>query len=66
MHGRKFNLKFLDTAEAYFVCHIGRNFQISLFYASCHWVSVVRALYQAKNDAEITLTQPATSCVDLM
>ena len=25
--------KFLSTAEAYFVCHIGPNFQISLIYA---------------------------------
>ena len=25
--------KFLGTAEAYFVCHIGPNFQISLIYA---------------------------------
>ena len=24
--------KFLGTAEAYFVCHIGPNFQISLIY----------------------------------
>ena len=27
------NPKFLDLAEAYFVCHIGPNFQISLIYA---------------------------------
>ena len=35
LHGRKFNPnpKFLDTAEAYFVCHIGPIFQISLIYA---------------------------------
>ena len=35
MHGRKFNPnpKFLGTAEAYFVCHIGPIFQISLIYA---------------------------------
>ena len=34
-HGRKFNPnpKFLGTAEAYFVCHIGSIFQISLIYA---------------------------------
>ena len=25
--------KFLGTAKAYFVCHIGPNFQISLIYA---------------------------------
>jgi hypothetical protein len=25
--------KFLGTAKAYFVCHIGQNFQISLIYA---------------------------------
>ena len=35
LHGRKFTPtpKFLGTAEAYFVCHIGPNFQISLIYA---------------------------------
>ena len=35
LHGRKSNPnpKFLGTAEAYFVCHIGPNFQISLIYA---------------------------------
>ena len=27
------NPKFLGTAKAYFVCHIGQNFQISLIYA---------------------------------
>jgi hypothetical protein len=36
LHGRKFNPnpKFLGMAEAYFVCHIGPIFQISLIYAS--------------------------------
>ena len=35
LHGRKFNTnpKFLGTAEAYLVCHIGPIFQISLIYA---------------------------------
>ena len=35
MHGRKSTptLKFLGTAEAYFVGHISPNFQISLIYA---------------------------------
>ena len=35
LHGRKSNPnpKFLGTAEAYFVCHISPNFQISLNYA---------------------------------
>ena len=35
LHGRKSNPnpKFLGTAEAYFVCHIGPKFQISLIYA---------------------------------
>ena len=35
LHGLKFNPnpKFLGTAEAYFVCHIGPIFQISLIYA---------------------------------
>ena len=35
LHGRKFNPnpKFLGTAKAYFVCHIGPIFQISLPYA---------------------------------
>jgi hypothetical protein len=35
LHGRKFNpnSKFSGTAEAYFVCHIGPIFQISLIYA---------------------------------
>ena len=35
LHGRKSTptTKFLGTAEAYFVCHIGPNFQISLIYA---------------------------------
>ena len=28
------NPKFIGTAEAYFVCHIGPKFQISLIYAS--------------------------------
>ena len=31
--------KFLATAEAYFVCHIGPNFEISLIYAFI-WVLV--------------------------
>ena len=32
--------KFSGTAEAYFVCHIGPNFRISLIYAfiGCPWV----------------------------
>ena len=35
LHGQKSTPtpKFLGTAEAYFVCHIGQNFQISLNYA---------------------------------
>ena len=35
LHGRKsnFNPKFIGTAEAYFVCHIGSIFQIFLIYA---------------------------------
>jgi hypothetical protein len=35
LHGQKSTptLKFLGTAEAYFVCHLGPNFQISLIYA---------------------------------
>ena len=35
LHGRKSDPhpKFLGTAEAYFVCHIGPKFQISLIYA---------------------------------
>ena len=35
LHGRKSNPnpKFLGMAEAYFVCHIGPKFQISLIYA---------------------------------
>ena len=35
LHSRKFNPnpKFLGTGEAYFVCHIGPIFQISLIYA---------------------------------
>ena len=35
LHGRKWNPdpKFLGTAEAYFVCHIGPKFRISLIYA---------------------------------
>ena len=35
MHGRKSTPtpKFLGAAEAYFVCHISPNFQISLIYA---------------------------------
>ena len=34
LHGRKLTLtpKFLCTAEAYFVCHIGPSFQISTIY----------------------------------
>ena len=34
LHGQKLSPtpKFLGTAEAYFVCHIGPNFQISLIY----------------------------------
>ena len=36
LHSRKStpNPKFLGTAKAYFVCHIGPNFQISLIHAS--------------------------------
>ena len=41
LHGQKFypNPKFLGTAEAYFVCHIGPIFQISLVYTfiGCPW-----------------------------
>ena len=33
LQGQKSNPKFLGTAEAYFVCHIGPNFQIILIYA---------------------------------
>ena len=35
LHGRKSNPnpKFIGTAEAYFVCHIGPKFQVSLIYA---------------------------------
>ena len=35
LHGRKSNPnpKFIGTAEAYLVCHIGPKFQISLIYA---------------------------------
>ena len=35
MYGQKSNPnpKVSGTAEAYFVCHIGHNFQISLIYA---------------------------------
>ena len=35
LYGQKSNPnpKFLGTAEAYFVCHIGPNFQIFLIYA---------------------------------
>ena len=35
VHGRKLNPnpKFLGTAEAYFVCHIGPIFQIAFVYA---------------------------------
>ena len=35
LHGRKSTRtpKFLGAAEAYFVCHIGPNFQIYLIYA---------------------------------
>ena len=35
LHGRKSNpnSKFLGMAEAYFVCHIGHNFRLSLIYA---------------------------------
>ena len=35
LHGRKSNPnpKFLDMAEAYFVCYIGPKFYISLIYA---------------------------------
>ena len=35
LYGREFNPnpKFLGTAEAYFVCHIGPKIQISLIYA---------------------------------
>ena len=33
LHGRKSTPKFLGTAKAYFVCHIGQNFQIFSIYA---------------------------------
>ena len=47
LHGQKSNPnpKFLGTDKAYFVCHIGPNFQISLIYVFICQVSVVRALY---------------------
>ena len=42
LHGRKSNPKpkFIGTAEAYFVCHIGPDF----FDLCLHWVSVVCGL----------------------
>ena len=33
LHSRRSNSKFLGTTEAYFVRHIGPNFQISMIYA---------------------------------
>ena len=35
LHGRKSNPNpnFIDTDEAYFICHIGPKFQVSLIYA---------------------------------
>ena len=33
LQGQKSNPKFLGTAEAYFVCHIGEKFLISLIHA---------------------------------
>ena len=42
LHGRKSTPKFIGKAEAYFVFHIGPNFQISLISCLClHWLSVV-------------------------
>ena len=44
MHGQKFNPnpKFLGTAEAYFVCHIGEIFQIFLIYGCPQSVLVTK------------------------
>ena len=47
--------KFLGTAEAYFVCHIGPNFQISLIctFIGCPWsvaTTVTEAVSQAYED----------------
>jgi len=40
MNGRKSTPKSLGTAEAYFICHIGPNFQI-LIDLCLHWLSIV-------------------------
>ena len=43
LHGRKSTPtpKFLGAAKAYFVCHIGPNFQLSLIYAVELWILVI-------------------------
>ena len=48
LHGRKSTPtpKFLGTAKAYFVCHIGPNFQISLIYAFIGCPQSVGSLYK--------------------
>jgi threonine/homoserine/homoserine lactone efflux protein len=51
LHGQKSTLtpKFLVTAEAFFVCHIDPNFQISLIYAFIG-LSVVLVLFDVFSD----------------
>ena len=56
LHGQKSTPtpKFLGTAEAYYVCHIGPNFQISLIYAFIGCPQSVALIQSSTSDHTIT------------
>ena len=56
------NPKFLGTAKAYFVCHIGPNFQISLIFAFIGTVTE-SADFGFIPDNATTLTPPGSTGV---
>ena len=62
LHGRKFTPtpKFLGTAKAYFVCHFGPIFQISLIYAHIGCLQSVSWHYPSFLD-DISQTWPLCS-----
>ena len=62
LHGRKFNPnpKSLGTAEAYFVCHIGQIFQISLIYAFIGCPYSVESFIQLRKSTCLPQKLPTT------
>ena len=60
LHGRKFNPNAKFLAEAYFVCHIGPIFQISLIYAL---IGCPQSVLQTKLENEVKLNFTNTKYV---